>query len=58
MCCLVDAVDVRSEIYGEAEKTGECADEHLEDVRREFVYISIMRSREAREGGETYQVWK
>ena len=57
MCCLVDAVDVRSEIYGEAEKTGECADEHLEDVRREFVYISIMRSRDAREG-ETYQVWK
>ena len=31
MCRLVNA-----EVYGEAEETVECADEHLEDVRREF----------------------
>ena len=33
---LVDALALGTEIYGEAEETGECADEHPEHVRREF----------------------
>ena len=36
MCRLVDALTLGFETYGEAEETDECADEHTEDVRREF----------------------
>ncbi len=33
---LVDALNLGIEMYGKAEETGECADEHLEDVMRDF----------------------
>jgi len=33
---VVDVLTLGMETYGEAEETGECADEHLEDVRRKF----------------------
>jgi len=36
MCRLVDALNLGIETYGKSEETGECADEHLEDVRGEF----------------------